>query len=325
MSRRPANKTIHYVRAAYNQGTAPTKNFEQLVRQAMNKLGRMDETDITMSTLGVVSVRHRETKTGESLRLAIGAGVPGEQMSTVGIKVTAAFDNDQTASAPRDRAFKHGDAFLLIEENDLLVVTDGPFRINTVSVYLRELFSKAELKNETTAFELKKVTNQDTKAILAAEGIKELRLGTTMYQATDTLDSLHAQSSVKAKLKSFVGTLKNAFAEDVTEKQLLQLAEHWGELQVSTVISAVGGSRADEVVLEAMFNVGEDVLEEAEEGVEVTVITKKNTPVKMNQVTPTKGIRLLRREGANDLINTEVYTELLTYRQELQKNGQWKQ
>lgn len=325
MSRRPANKTIHYVRATYKKGAAPTKNFEQLVRQAMNKLGRMDETDITMSTLGVVSIRHRETKTGESLRLAIGAGVPGEQMTTIGIKVAAAFDNDQTASAPAKRAFKHGDAFVLIEENDLLVVTDGPFRVNTIGVYLRELFSKAGLKSETAAFELKKVTNQDTKAILAAEGIKELRLGTTMYQATDALDALEAPSSVKARLKSFVGTLKNAFAEDVSEKELLQLAEHWGELQVNTVISAKGGSRADDVVLEAMLNVGGDVLEETEEGVDVTVITQKGTPVQMNQVTPTKSIRLLRREGANDLINTEVYAELIAYRNELQKKGQWKQ
>lgn len=70
MSRRPAPKTIHYVRATYNKGAEPKKNFEQLVRQAMNKLGRMDQTDITMATLGVVSVRHRETKTGESLRLS---------------------------------------------------------------------------------------------------------------------------------------------------------------------------------------------------------------------------------------------------------------
>lgn len=323
MSRRPAPKTIHYVRATYNKGAEPKKNFEQLVRQAMNKLGRMDQTDITMATLGVVSVRHRETKTGESLRLSIGAGVPGEQMSTVGIKVPAAFDSDQTASAPSNRAFKHGDAFVLIEENDLLIVTDGPFRVTTVGVYLRELFGKADLKNETAAFELKKVTNQNTKAILEAEGIKELRLGTTMYQATDALDNLEAPS-VKAKLKAFVGTLKNAFAEDVTDKELQQLAEHWGELQVSTVISAKGGSRADEVVLDAMLSVGEDVLQEAEDGVDVTVITQKGTPVRMNEVSPSKNIRLLRRDGANDLINTEVYAALLSYRQELLQSGQWK-
>jgi hypothetical protein len=323
VSRRPAHKTIHYVRAAYLEGAAPAKNFEQLVRQAMTKLGRMDETDISMSTLGVVSVRHRETKTGESLRLAIGAGVPGEQMTTIGIKVAAAYDNDQSTSAPTDRAFKHADAFVLIEENDVLLVTEGPFRVATVGAYLRELFNKAGLKSETAAFELKKVTNQDIKSVLAAEGIKELRLGTTMYQATDALGE--APSSVKGKLKSFVGTLKNAFSEDVSENQLQQLAEHWGEVQVSTVISAKGGSRAEGIVLEAMFNVGEDVLEESEEGVEVTVITQKGTPIRLNEVTPTKSIRLLRRDGANDLINTEVYTELMTYRSELLKKGQWKQ
>ncbi|MBL0845110.1 hypothetical protein [Pseudomonas mediterranea] len=323
MSRRPTHKTIHYVRATYSEGAAPVKSFEQLVRQAMSKLGRMDETDINMSTLGVVSVRHRETKTGESLRLAIGAGVPGEQMTTIGIKVTAAYDNDQSTSAPTNRAFKHADAFVLIEENDLLLVTEGPFRVATVGAYLRELFTKAGLKTETAAFELKKVTNQDIKAVLAEEGVKELRLGTTMYQATDALNE--TTSSVKGKLKSFVGTLKSVFSDDISEKQLQQLAEHWGEVQVSTVISAKGGSRAEDIVLDAMFNVGEEVLEESEEGVDVTVITQRGTSVRLNEVTPTKSIRLYRRDGANDLINTEVYSELIAYRAELLIKGQWKQ
>ena len=57
----------------------------------------------------------------------------------------------------------------------------------------------------------------------------------------------------------------------------------------------------------------------------MTVITQKGTPIRLNEVTPTKSIRLLRRDGANDLINTEVYTELMTYRSELLKKGQWKQ
>lgn len=323
MSRRPANKTIHYVRAVYLDGTVPAKNFEQLVRQAMTKLGRMDETDISMSTLGVVSVRHRETKTGESLRLAIGAGVPGEQMTTIGIKVAAAYDNDQSTSAPTNRAFKHADAFVLIEENDVLLVTEGPFRVATVGAYLRELFIKAGLKSETAAFELRKVTNQDIKSVLAEEGVKELRLGTTMYQATDALAEV--TSSVKGRLKSFVGTLKSAFSDDISERQLQQLAEHWGEVQVSTVISAKGGSRAEDIVLDAMLNVGEEVLEESEEGVEVTVITQKGTPIRLNEVTPTKSIRLYRRDGANDLINTEVYSELMIYRAELLRKGHWKQ
>lgn len=73
-----------------------------------------------------------------------------------------------------------------------------------------------------------------------------------------------------------------------------------------------------------MLSVGEDVLQETEDGVDVTVITQKGTPVRMNEVSPSKNIRLLRRDGANDLINTEVYAALLSYRQELLQSGQWK-
>lgn len=61
MSRRPVQKPIHYVRAIYNQNTAPTKPLEQLIRTAMTKLGNMAQTEIAMGTLGIVGIRHRET------------------------------------------------------------------------------------------------------------------------------------------------------------------------------------------------------------------------------------------------------------------------
>ncbi|WP_312360249.1 hypothetical protein [Stutzerimonas balearica] len=324
MPRRPTKKPVHYVRAVYNQGVKPKKTFEQLVRQAMTKLGKMSETEVGMGTLGTAGVRHRETTTGEPLRISLGAGVPGEKMATMGLKVANAIDSDHSASAPTDRAFKLSDAFALIDEDDLLVVTEGAFRVRTVGVYLRQLFDKAGLSADTAAFELKKVTNQETKAILEAEGIKEMRLATTMYQATEQLENIDEQPSVKGRFKALVGTLRSAFAEDVDENKLHQLAEHWGEMQVNTVISAKGGSRAAEIVLDVMQSVGEDVLEEAEEGVEVVVWTKKGTPVRLNEVTPKKQIDLLRREGANELINTEVYAALLDYRAELIQKGQWK-
>lgn len=324
MPRRPTKKPVHYVRAVYNQGTKPKKTFEQLVRQAMNKLGKMSETEVGMGTLGTAGVRHRETTTGEPLRISLGAGVPGEKMATMGLKVASAIDSDHSASAPINRAFKLSDAFALIDGDDLLVVTEGAFRVSTVGVYLRQLFAKAGMQPDTAAFELKKVTNQETAAILEAEGIKEMHLGTTMYQATGELENLSAEPSVKGRFKALVGTLRNVFAEDIDEKKLQQLAEHWGEVQVNTVISAKGGSRAADIVLDVMQSVGKDVLEEAEEGVEVVVWTKKGTPVRLNEVTPKKQIDLLRRDGANELIHTEVYAELMVYRGELMQKSQWK-
>lgn len=321
MSRRPTTKAVHYVRAVYNQNTAPQQTLEQLVRTAMTKLGSMAQTDITMATLGVVSVRHRDTK-GQPLRLAIGAGVPGEQMTTMGLKVSAPHDADHATHAPANRAFKHSEAFVLIDQNELLLVVQGSFRVPTVAAYLRELISKAALRAGDVAFELRKVTNQDKKTILEKEGIKELHLNTTMYRATQVLDGTSGQG-VSSTLKSFVGTLKDLFADEVADTKRAQLANHWGELQVSTVIKADGGSRAEAIVLDVMRSVGEDVLEEDDDSIDVTVWTKKGTSIRLGEVTPTKKVRLLRRDGANDLINTEVYDVLSEYREELVGQGLW--
>jgi len=244
-------------------------------------------------------------------------------MTTIGIKVSAPHDDDHATQAPANRAFKHSEFFVLLDQNDLLVITEGSFRVSTVAAYLRELISKAAMKNGDVAFELSKVTSQDRKAILEKEGIKELQLNTTMFRATQELED-GANQGVTSTLKGFVELLKTLFAEELDENKRLQLAKHWGELQVSTVIKADGGSRAEEIVLDVMRSVGEDVLDEGDDSIDVTILTKRNTPIRLGEVTPTKKVSLLRREGANDLINTEVYDVLSEYREELIGQGLWK-
>lgn len=324
MSRRPTLKPIHYVRAIYNENVAPRQSLEQLIRSAMRKLGSMGETEVAMSTLGTAGIRHRSNAADEPLLLDIGAGVPGEKMTTLGLKVAAAEDVDQSAAPPARRAFKLSEAFALVDQNDLLVITEGSFRVSTVAAYLRLLISKADLRAGDVAFELRKVTNQEVQKILAEEGIKELQFNTTMYRATRELDGrAEGDGSVSGRLKSFVGVLKELFIEDIDENRREQLSQHWDELQVNTVIKADGGSRAEDIVLDVMSLVGEEVLEEGDDSVDVTVFTKRGTPIKLGQVTPIKKVKLLRRDGANDLVNGEVYTALKDYRIELINQKLW--
>lgn len=73
-----------------------------------------------------------------------------------------------------------------------------------------------------------------------------------------------------------------------------------------------------------MKSVGEEVLEEDDNSVDVTVVTQKGTEIHLGQVTPTQKIRLYRREGANDLVNVEVYSALTAYRDELISKNLWK-
>lgn len=282
----------------------------------------MGETEISLPSLGTAGIRHRRDT---PLLLNIGAGVPGEKMTTMGLKVATSSDIDQATTPPANRAFKLSEAFVLIDGADLLIVTEGSFRVASVASYLRMLIAKADLRVGKAVFDLRKVTNCEKAAVLEREGIKELRLNTNMYRATHELDQiLNEEQTVSSRMKSFVGLLKDMFAEDVGEAKRELLAQHWGEVQVNTVIKAQGGSRAEEIVLEAMKSVGEEVLEENDNSVDVTVVTQKGTEIHLGQVTPTQKIRLYRREGANDLVNVEVYSALTAYRDELISKNLWK-
>lgn len=325
MTRRPASKIIHYVRVTYNANTAPKQSFEVLLRRAMRVLGSMAETEVTIPKQGVVSIRNRKLKTDSPILLAIAAGVPGESMATVGIKVAAVEDADNDSPPPDMRAFKLSDAFLLIEQSDILLITDGQFRAGSVEVYLRMLLEKGGIDPQACAFGLKKVANQDKKKVLEVEGIKEMRINTTMYRATQELDQ-GSSSKLSGHLKGFVTEVKNLFsqeAESNSQQDLQRLSENWDQLQVSTVIKAEGGSKAEEIVLKTIEAVGTDVLDESPDALDVTVVTRKGTKIRLSEVTPIKKVNLRRRKSVNELVQLEVYTELEKYRNELIAQKGW--
>lgn len=325
MSRRIATKQIHYVRATYNANNLPSQNFEALLRKAMRKLGSMKETEIVIPKLGIASVRNRRVKKDESVLLAIGAGTPGESMTTLGLKVASLEDTDATSMPPDDRAFKLSDAFLLVEENDILLITDGQLRTGSVATYLRMLFEKSNLEPSASAFSFKKVSNQDKQKVLEAEGIKEMHLDTTMHRATRELDFKNTEN-VGSRLRGFVAGVKDLFAEEAensSEQDFQRLSENWDQLQVSTIIKAKGGSRAEDIVLKTIEAVGCDVLDEASNDVDVKVVTQKGTTIHLAEIISMKSVRLRRRKNANDLVQLEVYDELEKYRGELIAKHGW--
>lgn len=322
MSRRPAPKRIHYVRAVYGQGPAPAASFEILVRRAINRLGSMAATQIAMSNLGIVAVRQRRLES--PLYLAIGAGAPNEAMSTMGIGVVAVADADVTEAPPAARAFKHADAYVLIEGNDLLLVVDGGVRIESVETYLRLLLQKDRANPRTAPFSFRKASNLEKERVIAQEGIKEMKLEGTFYAATRELQGGQEVGGLAGGWRSFANGIKTLFEEEQTDDHQRQLlAERWADLNMTTTIKAEGGSRAQEVVLDSMEAVGRDLLAEVPDGVEVTVTTRNNTIIRGSELVLVKNISLHRRDNTNDLATDEVWGKLGLYRLELQAKGAW--
>lgn len=320
MSRRPAPKRIHYVRARYSPNTSPSQSLEYLVRQAIRQLGSMHATQIQMGLLGTVAVRQRTLNS--PIMLAIGAGARNEHMSTMGLDVAAFEDADQLEAPPPRRAFKHAEAFILLEERDLLVIVDGSFNLDTVAAYLRELLQTAfPTGRAASVFELKPVSNRERAEVLAREGIKELHIDSSLYAATQLM--AEAEASPTSAWKNFTGSLRSFIEVEQSEAETQMLAEDWGALEVSTVIKASRGSYAKEPVLESVEALGMGLLEDMPDDVKLTIVTRDNTKITPDQLVRVKSANLRRRENSNDLDVTEVWEKLTEYRDQLQNIGEW--
>ncbi|MCY1302705.1 hypothetical protein D9M70_523810 [compost metagenome] len=151
-----------------------------------------------------------------------------------------------------------------------------------------------------------------------------MRLEGTFYAATRELDGDQGATGVARSWKAFANGIKSFFEEEVADDhQRRLLAERWADLNMTTIIKAEGGSRAEEVVLNSMEAVGRDLLREVPEGVDVTVVTRNNTEIRGSELVLVKNVRLLRRENTNDLATDEVWRKLDEYRLQLRSNGAW--
>lgn len=91
-----------------------------------------------------------------------------------------------------------GDAFLYINGNDVCMCLTG-LRDGSIREYLCDLFKKAALGDNAAKFDLQKVANIDKIKMLHKQGVKEIELRATMFQAT------HQYEVKKKRLAEFCG------------------------------------------------------------------------------------------------------------------------
>ncbi|WP_342596322.1 hypothetical protein AAGT95_09480 [Salinicola lusitanus] len=327
MARRPTSKRLHYVRAVYTRANRPQENFASLVRRALQQLPHVADTKVAIRTMGVVGVRQRHAdweNVAEPLRIAIGAGAPGESIGTFGADTVAVHDLDAPEAPPVDRAFKLADAFVLIDEDELIICTDGAMRgYSMVARYLRDLFSQANLPPNTQTFDFEPASNQEKRRTLELEGVREMKLKGTLYAATRELDGDEPQG-LTAAWRRFRRGVQGLFTEEAEDdQQRAILAGHWGDFNITTTIAPVGGSRAEPVVLTTLDDAAMDVIDEIPDDSEVVIKTRQGNEIRSGDVILTKQVRLGRKDGQNDLDHIEVWDELQTFRSELRQRGAW--
>ena len=88
-----------------------------------------------------------------------------------------------TEKPPPDGEWLDGDAFLYVQGNNVCMCTTD-IRDQAIAAFIRHLFTNAKLSKTYTDFELMKAADISKLKLLHSQGVKELELRGTLYQAT---------------------------------------------------------------------------------------------------------------------------------------------
>jgi predicted nucleic-acid-binding protein len=213
-------KVLHYRRAEWLDDVPDGTTLESLLSQAHRKLKTVEDRSIVRDSGQCIRCVKKLEPRGGGIFVHITADTPGEQASVVP-KVKRGIEETEvaTASAPPDAEFMDGDAFLYVTENHVCMCSTG-MRDGGIRHFLYEFFEKANLGDHATKFELLKVANVDKIKLLHAEGVKEIELRASMYQATAQYEKRKSQASgmlrsVARQVRSVLGGSDDAFDDSL--------------------------------------------------------------------------------------------------------------
>lgn len=325
MVARSSQKRIYYARAVFNKGAKVKYTLEQMIRKVLANRTMVD-TELKMGSGETLAVRERELVSQDSVSLAIGLGVRGEAMSTMGLGIQAPVDINHPEYPSAGRVFKLSDSFCVIDENEILYCNDGGMSKSTLEAYLVGLVGMGNFGAGASMFGLVSRLNQDMAATLAVEGVKEIRISAASYAA----------SQVVAKKKKSGNSLRDGFArmwQGVREEFLEEapnraaqqaIANSFDELNVTTIIGVKGGSRGEPMMFQALQEVAQQAIDDAPPGADVGIVTTKGNPISAQSLSLSVVKSIKRLNKQNDIDYADAWNKMKDFRAELSGTNRWK-
>jgi hypothetical protein len=210
-------KTLSYRRAEWLDAVPKGTNLESCLRDAHDALKTVDERTIVRDNGQCIRSANKRAPRDGGFFLHLTADTPGEEASVVPKKGNVETFEVGTAAAPADAEFMDGDAFLFVRGDDVCLCSTG-LRDGAILLFLYEFFTKAKLGKHATKFDLRKVPSLDKMKMLNQQGVKQIDLRATLYQATTQYEKRKNQASgvvraVARHILSVVGDEKEDFDE----------------------------------------------------------------------------------------------------------------
>ncbi len=266
-------KTVSYRRAQWINDAAAL-DLEKCLRDALKKLPTVAQRSIVQGDQ-YARIAQTSDGPGEGLLLHVTTETPGEAASLVP-KVAAGSSglNLKTQNPPADGEWLDGDAFLYVCGDHVCVCTTA-IHDSAIKTFIWDFFTKAKLPTAAIQFDLVKVADISKVKMLRSQGVKELEIRGTLYQATTDFErrKAHAASVVGAAAKH----IRAIFGKphDVTPDALKVI------LTIRTDERRLGGIVLGEKKIE---DLAADAVKNYEKGDDYVIITKTGQRISPEEI-----------------------------------------
>lgn len=216
------NKKFYYRRAKWDdQGK---QSLESLLIDAHKVLDTVDKRTFEVSSGAEIS--GASFKDDGGLYLQIASYVPGESTSIIDKSKRAKQSNVTAQTAPEGKDYLDGEVFVYIKGNHVILCPSG-VRETVVETYVWHVLRAIEKKEIAKTFELDKVAKTNKLRMIKDEGVKEIDLNTSLYEAS-LIHMDQKNPKVSGWKKVMANQLSAVFSKDkdlkdITEKENLNV------------------------------------------------------------------------------------------------------
>lgn len=201
-------KKLYYRRAQWAGGVK--KSLEVLIVEAHKMFPTVGERTFIKSN---GEIRCASDKFDKGVYLHIAGYRPGESTSTIDVDKALAESDVYTEVPPKGKDYLDGDIFAYIKGNHVLFCASG-LRETNLRYYLQKIIGRLGHSEIEKNLSLMKVANADKIAMIKKEGVKEIKLNVSLYEA-----SLHRADKEAKKITGvcagIADELKAMFSNDI--------------------------------------------------------------------------------------------------------------
>lgn len=210
------HKKIYYRRAVWGE-SGKSINIEKLLKDAHDlhtTVGsRTFEGNQGASIRGASFEPHKDG----GFFLQIAAYTPEQPTSTIDKSRSKKHSTISAESPPEGKNYLDGEVFVFVRKNHIILCPSGS-RENIVESYFYKILKKAGHTDVAETLDLNKVAKTSKINMIQNEGVKEISLGASLYEASrDYIESKEIDNndpSIKGLIANFTEDVKRVFSKD---------------------------------------------------------------------------------------------------------------